>query len=124
MTKPSTERKEKEATLNVDIRNYSRHKSLEAENKMKPPTIIYWSRFLLGVVAALICAFLSGPDPSFNILNGISIALLVYIVTYYVYKSIYQMKFEKRSKILTTGVGAYFLAWIVMWTLFYTVLHK
>jgi hypothetical protein len=32
-------------------------------------------------------------------------------------------KVEKQSKIFTTGVGAYFLSWLVMWVLFYTLMN-
>ena len=90
---------------------------------MNPLTIIYWTRFLLGVVAAALSALLTDFLPEFNLLNGISIALLVYIVTYYVYKAAFLAKVEKPSKIFTTGVGAYFLSWLVMWVLFYTLLN-
>jgi len=88
---------------------------------MKPTTIIYWTRALFGVVAALLSTLLSLMAPV-NFLNGLSIALLIYIVTYYIYKSLFITKMEKQSKIFTTGVGAYFLTWIVAWTIFYTLL--
>ena len=91
---------------------------------MKPLTIIYWTRFLLGVFAAAVSALLTTFTSEFNLMNGISIALLVYIVTYYVYKAMFLAKVEKPSKIFTTGVGAYFLTWLVMWTLFYTLLYQ
>jgi len=88
---------------------------------MQPTTIIYWTRVCLGIVAALISTLLSAlPDVSF--FNGITIALLVYIVTYYVYKPLFLTKVEKTSKIFSTGVGAYFLTWIVAWVIFYTLL--
>jgi hypothetical protein len=90
---------------------------------MNPLTIIYWTRFLLGVAAAVLSALLTDFLPEFNLLNGISIALLVYIVSYYVYKAAFVGKVEKQSKIFTTGVGAYFLSWLVMWVLFYTLLN-
>ncbi len=90
---------------------------------MNPLTIIYWTRFLLGVAAAALSALLTNFAPEFNLLNGISIALLVYIVTYYMYKAMFSTKVEKTSKIFTTGVGAYFLSWLVTWVLFYTLLN-
>jgi len=90
---------------------------------MKPLTTIYWTRVLLGVVTALICALLSAPQIGFGLFNGVTIALLVYIITYYVYKPLFLTKVEKPSKIFTTGVGAYFLIWIVMWTLFNTLFY-
>ena len=90
---------------------------------MNPLTIIYWTRFLLGTIAAALSALLTDFVPEFNLLNGISIALLVYIVSYYVYKAAFAGKVEKQSKIFSTGVGAYFLSWLVMWVLFYTLLN-
>jgi hypothetical protein len=48
---------------------------------------------------------------------------MVYIVTYYIYKWRFIALVEKPSKILTQGIGAYFLTWIVALGLFYTLLH-
>ncbi len=89
---------------------------------MKPVTIIYWTRALLGIVAALICNMLIGVLGDINILNGISIALLVYIISYYVYKSFFMYKVEKPRQLFWTGVGAYFLTWIVFFAMFFTLL--
>jgi len=90
-------------------------------SRANPLTVIYWTRLLLGIVAALISAFLGSLTTDFNLLNGVSIALLIYIITYYVYKSMFLTRVEKSSKLFTTGVGAYFLSWLAMWALFYTL---
>jgi len=89
---------------------------------MKPLTVIYWSRVLLGVVAALISTLLGAliGDPSF--FNGLTIALLVYIIAYYVYKPLFLAKVEKPQKIFTTGIFAYFLTWIVTFVMFFTLM--
>jgi len=84
-------------------------------------TIIYWTRVLLGIVAALICTLLNELLGGISIFNAISIALLVYIISYYVYKARFLTKVEKPQKIFTTGVGAYFITWIVMLTLLFTL---
>jgi len=89
---------------------------------MIPMSIIYWTRALLGIVAALICTLFIGLLGDISIFNGISIALLVYIISYYVYKPLFTSKVEKASKLFTTGVGVYFLTWLVMFTLFFTLL--
>jgi len=90
---------------------------------MKPTSIIYWTRVLLGVAAAFISTLVSFVgDISF--LNGITIALLIYIVTYYIYKPIFLTKVEKPTKIFTTGIFAYFMTWLVTWTILYTILFK
>jgi len=88
---------------------------------MKPTTIIYWTRACLGVVAALLSALLSIVVRR-SFLDGLTIALVVYIVTHYVFKSLFLTKVEKPSKILTTGIGAYFLTWVVALVIFYTLL--
>jgi hypothetical protein len=88
--------------------------------KMKPTTIIYWTRVLLGIVAALISTLLSTVITEINLFNGLTIALLVYVVTYYIYKSLFIARVEKPTKIFTTGIFAYFLTWLVAWIILYT----
>ena len=90
---------------------------------MKPISIIYWSRAGLGVVAALLSTLISSLD-TLSFFNGISVALLIYIITYYVFKSVFITQVEKPTKIFTTGIGAYFLTWIVAWVVFYTLFFK
>ncbi len=92
---------------------------------MKPLTIVYWSRVGFGIVAALVCAVGSWASAElFNtLLQGLSMAIIVYILTYYVLKWQFIGKVEKPSKVFTTGIGAYFLTWIVTWTLFFTMLN-
>lgn len=89
---------------------------------MKPLTVIYWTRVLLGVIAGVICTFLSSISSEINFLNGMSVALLVYIITYYIYKPLFIAKVEKPTKIFTTAVFIYFVTWVVAWILLYTLL--
>ena len=95
---------------------------------MRPLVVIYWARLALGVVAALISTFvtmLSGVEPGVyelnSFLNGLTIALLVYLVSYYVLKSLFSSKVEKQSKIMSMGIGIYFFTWIFAWVLFYSI---
>ncbi|PMB75235.1 MAG: hypothetical protein C0193_01370, partial [Candidatus Bathyarchaeota archaeon] len=55
-------------------------------------------------------------------LNGISIAIIFYVISYYIMKFNWASKVEKPQKIFTTGVGIYFIAWLVFWILFYTII--
>jgi len=87
---------------------------------LKPLNIIYWGRVGFGVVAALVCVLL-GIN---SLLNGMSVAILVYLVSYYIFKWRFMAKMEKQSKLFTMGIGAYFLTWIVCWVLFVTPLLK
>jgi len=97
-----------------------RRKITLSEASMKPLTIIYWSRVLLGVVAALISVAPSLFSVDLGFFTSLAIAMLFYILTYYVYKPYFIAKVEKPTKIFTTGIGAYFFTWIVTWILFYT----
>jgi hypothetical protein len=86
--------------------------------ELKPLNIIYWGRVGFGVAAALVCVLL-GMD---SLINGMSVAILVYLISYYILKWQFMTKVEKPSKVSTMGIGAYFLTWIVAWVLFYTLI--
>lgn len=88
---------------------------------MKPLSFIYWSRAGLGIGTALLCVLLNILLPEFSLYSNISVALLVYIVAYYIYKWRFIALVEKPSKIATQGIGAYILTWIVALGLFYTL---
>lgn len=98
---------------------------------MKPLETVYWLRFALGILAAVVCvgyvAAVYGlpfrPDWPFNIfLNSMSIAIVVYLLTYYMIKSRYGLKVVKTQKLFTTGIGIYFMSWIAFYALLYTTL--
>jgi len=92
---------------------------------LKPLNIIYWSRVGFGVLAALVCALLINVEEVANpLISGMSVGILVYLVTYYLIKWQFMAKVEKQSKIFTMGIGAYFLTWIVAWVLFYTLIFR
>ncbi len=92
---------------------------------------IYWIRVALGVVAGLISTsavlLFQTLSPSISLvtmissintlLNGITIALLVYLVSYYVLKAKYTSKIEKQSKIMSMGIFIYFFTWLIVWVL-------
>ena len=87
---------------------------------MKPLTTIYWTRVVLGVVAAIISTLLSTVIGDINLFNGLTVALSIYVVTYYIYKPMFLTKVEKPTKIFTTALFAYFLTWLVTWIILYT----
>lgn len=92
---------------------------------MKPLVLIYWIRLALGIIAAIISAFvatLQDASALNTFLNGITIALLVYIISYYVLKAKFQNKVEKQSKIMSMGIGIYFIGWVLFFILFYSIL--
>ena len=92
---------------------------------MKPLVAIYMIRLGLGLTAGVISAFVatfSNPAELTTFLNGLTIALAIYLLSYYLIKAKFYNLVEKRSKIMTTGIGMFFISWIVFLTLTYTFL--
>jgi PKD repeat protein len=71
----------------------------------------------------LLCVLLNVLSPGLTIFSNISVAIIVYLITYYIYKWRFSAFVTKSSKIITQGIGAYFLTWIVALGLFVTILH-
>ena len=92
---------------------------------MKPLVLIYWTRVALSIVAAAISAVVAtmqSADSLTTFVNGLTIALLIYLLSYYVLKAKFLNKVEKQSKIMTMGIFMYFIAWAVFFILFYSIL--
>jgi hypothetical protein len=97
--------------------------------RMNPTTIIYWLRMAMGIVTGVICAFLSNFLESYGmegisiLLYSISLALLIYLITFRLLKMKFQNQVETPSKITMTGIGIYFFAWLAFYILFYTIMY-
>jgi len=97
---------------------------------------VYWIRVALGAVAGLISTsailLFQAIDPSISLLtlissintllNGITVALLIYLISYYVLKARYSSKIEKQSKIMSMGIFIYFFTWLIVWVLTLTII--
>jgi hypothetical protein len=95
---------------------------------MKPLTQLYWLRVVLGIVAGLVSAvfaFYQDPNSLYTLVNSITAALAVYIVSYYVLKVTFSKLLppESKSKIAMMGIGMYFFSWLAFFVLFYTILR-
>ena len=93
---------------------------------MNPLVVIYWTRLALSIVAATISAIvamLQSAVDLYTFVNGITIALLVYLLSYYVIKAKFMNKVEKQSKIMTQGIFMYFISWLVFFILFYSIIE-
>ena len=93
---------------------------------MKPLVMIYWIRVALSIVAAAISAFvatLQNAADLYTFVNGITIALAIYLLSYYVLKAKFASQVEKQSKIMSMGIFIYFIAWAVFFILFYSILQ-
>ncbi len=92
---------------------------------MKPVVVIYWLRLILGLTAAGISTVVTMFNDEVvytTFLNGLTVALVIYLVSYYLLKAKFANKVEKTSKIMTQGIGIYFFTWLVFWVLFYSVM--
>ena len=94
---------------------------------MTPITQLYWIRTALGIVSGLLSAvvafYIGNAADITTLVNSFTIALIVYLASYYVLKAMFKDKIEKQSKILSTGVAMYFFAWIPFFVLFYTTIR-
>jgi hypothetical protein len=93
---------------------------------MTPIVQLYWLRTSLGVVsgavsavAAYLLRYMNDLTPLFW---GITIALLVYLLSNYALRPFYKDKVEKQSKIFSTAIGMYFFTWIAFFILIYTLI--
>lgn len=97
---------------------------------MKPLTQIYWLRVGLGIVAALasigfniLAGTIETTEFTLNqFMNGVAMALLIFLISYYIIKAKFRNKVEKPQKLMTTGIFVYFFAWLVVWILLYSIL--
>ena len=91
---------------------------------MTPVVQLYWLRVVLGIsagaISALLAALFFSHSSIDTLINSITIALLIYFITYYILRGFYKTKIEKQSKILSTAIGMYFFAWLSFFVLFYT----
>ncbi len=86
---------------------------------MKPLSVIYWTKVCLGIVAGALCVAIGFN----NFLYGLFLSIYFYIITHYILKQLFIAKVKESSKVLKTGIGAYFLTWIVAWIVFYSLTH-
>lgn len=97
---------------------------------MKPLETLYWLRLGLGITAALICTgyglgtntIVKQDFTLGTFINGLSIALITYLTSYYLIKFKFSAKVDKPRKLVTTGIGIYIISWIAFWTLLYTII--
>lgn len=92
---------------------------------MRPLVLIYWTRLALGIIAALISALVAMNLDALDFTaftTSLTLALLVYLVSYYPLKAKFYNKVEKQSKIMTMGIGIYFISWAVFFILSYSIM--
>ena len=94
---------------------------------MRSLVLIYWTRLALGIFAALISALVAMNLDALDVTaftTSLTIALLVYLLSYYALKAKFYNKVEKQSKIMTMGIGIYFIAWALFFILSYSIMYN
>ncbi|UCD73225.1 MAG: Rab5-interacting family protein [Candidatus Bathyarchaeota archaeon] len=89
---------------------------------MKPSSFIYWIRVGTAIIAAVLCALLSLGEST-----GIFLALAVYVGTSVILEYVFHLgggesKGPFGSTVWTSGVGTYYILWVMVWTLLNTIL--
>ena len=87
---------------------------------MKTLNVIYICRVGIAVLAAFVASLVVDLKLGDPLLNGISISLAIYILTYYVLKYFFMNKVDNQQKIFTMGIGGYFLTFLLCWVLLVT----
>jgi hypothetical protein len=89
---------------------------------IKPTSVIYYSRLTGGIIMGIVSTLLSGYDHSGY--TQLSLAITAYLFTYYILRFGFKIdptKLRSKNQILTLGIGTFFLVWILVWVLTYTV---
>ncbi len=87
---------------------------------MKPLSVIYWSRVCFAILAAVICVILNFQD----LITNISMSVIIFFLSYYLYRWLFAGKIKKTSKYFTTGIGAYFITWFAVYVLLYNLIYS
>ena len=81
-------------------------------------SVVYWSRFGLGILAGILCYLLRLRDTT-----GIIFAVFLYLVSVIVIKNLRygEEELSVGRKRLTLGIGTYIFTWAFIWILLYTL---
>lgn len=87
--------------------------------RFAPSAYVYWSRFGLGVIVALLCYFLQLKGST-----GVSLAAFIYLLSVILVKRFTYMRkgFESGGKTVILGAGTYIFTWAGLWILLYSLI--
>jgi len=80
--------------------------------------MVYWMRFGLAILSALICAFLR-----LNI-EGLIVGIMIYLFSCIVFQYVIKTDvYFGQYWLYTMGIGTYFITWFTFWFLLNTLLR-
>jgi hypothetical protein len=97
-----------------------------AQPPRPPPSFgkLYWLRLTVGVISGVLSYYLFSATPINlnNTTNGILVAIIIYLATYYFARYAWYRKLspEYISKLYTTGVGGFIMLFLFSWILLFT----
>lgn len=87
-----------------------------SQGRFKADSIVYWGRVIFGAALGVIFGVLwHGIPGSFT---PISIALIGYLASYYVFRLIFKITAEDvggEGQLYLKGIGGYFFCWLFIW---------
>jgi len=95
----------------------------EIQGTPRPFDKLYWLRVGCAVAAGVLAEVLLR-FPGFDWSIGITVGLLIYLLTYYLAKYVWYRKIEpsKLGKLYSTGIGSYVMLFLFTWMLLTTLL--
>ncbi|MFH1328177.1 MAG: hypothetical protein ABIH76_04965 [Candidatus Bathyarchaeota archaeon] len=92
----------------------------------RPVDKLWWFRFCLAMLTAILSAFLGligviGPSTA---VRALLIAIVVYILSYYVARFVWRItpdQLPKRRDMLIAGLLPFFIVWLAFWVFFHTI---
>jgi hypothetical protein len=90
---------------------------------MKISEKIYWSKIFFAIIIGFICYLLKLNEPTPWI--GILFTIFVYIIFSRMLKNILKIDLNKfdHKKLYTIGIGSFFIIWLVVWILLYSLFY-
>lgn len=91
---------------------------------MKPLDQLFWIRVALGLAAGFGSGLLGFLGPSEQVVNGILLAIGIYLASYYFarYGIRLSVQPQEKSKLATAGLGSYIMLFLFSWILYNTYL--
>jgi len=92
---------------------------LPTRRTVRPSSVVYWSRFGLAIVAALICFVLRLKGEL-----GIAVAFVIYVFSYFLFR--YGFKFGEvqlkgKYRSISLGSGTFIFVWAAVWIILFTL---
>ncbi len=101
------------------LKDASDQHKVKTPRRIRPSTIVYWFRFALGGIAAILLITIQAKGEI-----GIAVMIAVYVFSYLVVR--YGLRYSQadlkgKNKAVTLGVGTYIFTWAALWVLLYTL---